>query len=91
MSKFELHVTLDLEEDQEDVANNIAILEGWKTSKIDGDPVLGSGIKFYFTKYEILLRNAEDSLYKIHSILVRNKLKVVRLKIEQIIYDKRFS
>ena len=67
---------------------------GWKFSAIDGDPSLGEGVKCYATKHFKASKDKEEVLSELHSaayILSNNRLniKVVRKKIELVIYDDR--
>ena len=91
--KFEAHITFD-----RNVFHKLLLLtkfltvfDEWKTSEIDGDPVLGQKVYGYFTSYasdEATLRERLDQA-------VENARKFscppVRAKIEQIIYDERFT
>lgn len=82
MSKFEIHLTYDCE---------VPEIHGWKYSKIDGDPVLGSGARHYLTTYAgsldaalLRIQDARDELYQFAGSLQREK-------VEEIVYDKRFK
>lgn len=88
---YEIHITLDITPEQEVQANKIANYYGWKTSKIDRDPILGEGIKFYYTKYS----DSEHKAYNfINTVLdaigYQTNFKILRTKIEKIVYDRRF-
>lgn len=87
---FEMHVTLV--GNPAAIEDAVSVLGCWKFSKIDGDPVLGAGVKCYATSYD---RTNEE-----HAIaLVQNAaeffrlsgLRVVRVKVERIVYDERFE
>lgn len=65
---------------------------GWIFSKIDGDPVLGPGVKCYATKmfnakneYNKILRN----LHGAAASLALKEIPHTRLKIERVVYDVR--
>lgn len=67
---------------------------GWKFSAIDGDPVLGKGVKCYATRQfkgtlnpNTVLLNLTASADRIHEL----GFNVVRRKIELVIYDDRSS
>jgi hypothetical protein len=61
----------------------------WKTSEIDGDPVLGKNLYYYFTShahtYDALLRRMQLIVQDLRGVGVH----VVREKIEHIVYDVR--
>lgn len=65
---------------------------GWKFSQIEGDIVLGDGIKCYATKHY----NAKLPADKVRAIvdgagdrMQRDKVQVIRRKVELVIYDDR--
>ena len=78
-NKYELHITL-LEPVE---------LEGWKSSAIDGDPLLGDGVKYYLTTYSVSEEQGHDKINQALDVL-HNK-KVIRAKIEHIVYDVRIT
>ena len=69
---------------------DLAHYHGWKTSAIDGDPVLGTGVHFYFTAHdkeaERLLRRMTEMRY---ALAAATGLAPVREKIEHVIYDTK--
>ena len=81
--KYELHITL----------TKAVELEGWKSSAIDGDPLLGDGVKHYLTTYTSDEETARKKLWNgLWELADRGlRLTVLRAKIEHIIYDVRFS
>lgn len=88
---YEIHVTYDIPLDKIEEAKTIAKYFGWHTSRIDGDPLLGVGIKFYYTRHS----NSLDMSYNFINTLVdyigyNTQFKLLRTKIEQIIYDRRY-
>jgi hypothetical protein len=85
---YELHITCkpksSLEQDDLKV---LAHKHGWSTSKIDGDPILGLGVKFYLTTHTNSQFDAQEKI----NLLVPEVNKItptVRAKIERIVYDK---
>lgn len=86
--KFECHVTVDKLDFQPviEIHKDIAAEQGWKTSAIDGDPVLGQKVFFYFTCFSTDLVEIVTKMNKLAEAL---GAAVVRKKIESIIYDSR--
>lgn len=87
---YECHVTFE-----GDTAVGIATcaIVGWKHSKIDGDPVMGEGVRQYATKH-FNQRCREDQIWgemtQVKHNLVIKGLKVTRMKIEKVLRDERF-
>lgn len=86
---YECHITMD---------GNPVVLEqkvlavGWKFSAIDGDPVLGNGVKCYATMhYSLRLTKAEimKRLKTISEHLTEHGAKVIRIKLEHVLHDER--
>ncbi len=64
----------------------------WKFSAIDGDPVLGDGVKCYATMLFSKNKPYDDILFDLHkvAIAVQNSgVKVLRRKIEFVLFDDR--
>ena len=63
----------------------------WHFSKIDGDPVLGKGIKCYATKnYTVVdytLIEVIQEMERIARGISNQGINIVRTKVEQIVYD----
>lgn len=81
--KYELHITL----------TEKAELEGWKPSAIDGDPLLGNGVKHYLTTYAASEKSAHEKICNALWALGDKGLRssVLRAKIEYIVYDVKFD
>jgi hypothetical protein len=66
------------------------LLQGWKLSQIDGDPVLGKKVYGYFTAhhtaYDPLMSKVQATLEYTRSL----GCPAVRAKIEKIMYDEKF-
>lgn len=91
---FECHITIanpDLIKGASRIElKEVAINQGWKTSEINGDPLLGDKLWFYFTKHSdsyesltIAMNTLENYLYHKYGIVIMRK------KIEQILLDIR--
>lgn len=91
-SYFECHVTMEAApEDRgrvEDAVNAI----GWKFSAIDGDIVMGVGVKFYATRHFNARFAESDVLARLLHAAAQIGLagiKVTRRKVERVIFDDR--
>lgn len=83
---YEIHITYALSAP----VSKIVSLEGWSKSKIDGDPVLGAGVKHYFTKHTKTLSEAETALKEATDFLeVCYGVVILRTKIEHIVHDQK--
>jgi len=81
--KFELHITL----------SNKVEIQGWKSSSIHGDPLLGPALKHYLTTYAGTKEEAEDKLKDGLQVLylMDKKHEIIRAKIEYIVFDAIFK
>lgn len=74
------------------LVQNLIKSKKWKYSAIDGDPFLGDGIKLYATRHFNIKLPEEEVLQKLNSVadfLEESGFKVVRRKIEKVIYDTK--
>ena len=87
---FEVHVTVpkpaasSIQTELESLAESLS----WKTSTIEGDPQLGKGPRFYFTKH---FREYTDALVMMNMLAQRLQqcgIIVLRKKIELVMFDK---
>lgn len=88
---FEAHITLRGEPNE--VRSHVERI-GWKFSAIDGDPVLGPGLKCYATYFfnkRIGSAKAVDLLMESARILEKRGCIVTRRKIELVLFDDRSS
>jgi len=67
----------------------IAKILQWKTSSIEGDPFLGKDTFFYFTCYHTSLPEIQKKMDKLCIFLKDRGYKVIRKKIELVIYDTK--
>lgn len=66
----------------------------WKFSCINGDPVLGEGVKCYATTfYNVKLTESRvlENLNNAAEQLAANGIEVIRRKIEKVIYDSKME
>lgn len=96
---FECHVTMEVEEDGRHSGNRLKARQvveglGWKFSAIDGDIVLGDGVKLYATRHYNARLPAEEvvaTLHKVADAIAAAGIKVTRRKVELVLYDDRSS
>lgn len=95
---FELHITVNADNDtqltmQKCMAayNKTRNLGGWSFSRIDGDPVLGAGVKSYLTSYAESFDVALVKLSAMASSLRSEGVQIMREKIELIMHDVRYQ
>ena len=87
---FECHITVN----KPKTPFKISCLEklgkkyGWATSMIDGDPVMGDKVFFYFTRYSNNLNKILNEMAEFSNLIPE---RVVRQKVEQIVYDSRLK
>lgn len=81
--KYEIHITFNY-----DVP---CVDQTWSYSRIDGDPILGKGVKIYHTTYEdtesLARKKILDVLDKIPNEYIEN---LIRMKIEHVIFDIKY-
>lgn len=68
--------------------------KGWKFSRIDGDPTLGDGVKSYLTRhYPARLGHGQvvQHLNQAARSLSAQGYRVLRLKVELVVYDERVA
>ena len=84
---YELHITLTSTE-----SNFFIQFGNWKFSKIDGDPVLGPGVKCYLTTHTRTFKEAVDTMTRAMTFLdgTADFVVIHRSKIEHIVYDEKY-
>lgn len=88
MTYYEAHITLL---GRPDFVRPLVEALQWKFSAIDGDPVLGPGVKCYATKQfnskiprEAVLQDLQET-----AAALVGSVEIIRKKIELVIYDTR--
>tara|TARA_R110002096_G_scaffold192856_3_gene374602 strand:- start:312 stop:614 length:303 start_codon:yes stop_codon:yes gene_type:complete len=88
---YECHVTF-MASVEDDSCRMGPALMGWKFSQIDGDPVLGAGVKSYFTrqfKESIPLDSVRAEVDQVAEVLIVEGYEVLRRKVELVVYDSK--
>lgn len=88
---YELHITMV---GDKDLIQKAVEEIGWKFSCIDGDPVLGDGVKCYATKLlagKHTLDYVETDLKGAYTWLLLQGFNAIRYKIELVLIDSKQS
>jgi len=93
---YECHITLEGKPVHKENTSRQVEQLGWKFSAIEGDIVLGGGTKWYATRhFNSRKYSVEDVLHFLHStadlLTTYKTLKVIRRKIELVLFDSRSS
>ncbi len=91
---FECHITIEIPADQQQhwiIEGLKARVEavGWSWSCIDGDPQLGERRRGYATHYYPDQDTAIEMTKAVGGVLAGKGMNVVRMKVEEVIYDSR--
>ncbi len=92
---YECHVTIETE--HKALVQKVVEKLKWKFSAIDGDPSLGDGVKCYATRHFNARLPADDVVTELHRVAqaidygCANGAKILRRKVELVIYDDRSS
>lgn len=88
---YECHVTIESANQYMTATKVVGV--GWTFSAIDGDPVLGKGVKCYATKHFNSSKNTLDEVIAMVDFAAESindpVSKVVRRKVELVLYDNR--
>lgn len=87
---YECHITLNGDPKRiETAVKNLC----WKFSKIDGDPVMGDGVKCYATRHFNARKSPKFVLMFMHDTAdcLSRSFEVTRRKVELVIFDDRSS
>jgi hypothetical protein len=87
-NKYECHITTFTS--SAEVATEVAKELHWKTSEIARDPVLGNDTYFYLTSHSDSYDRMWERMVEAVNLLELKGCKVVREKIEHIVYDRRY-
>lgn len=88
VGNYEFHVTVDLSRHQLYVAEEHAERLGFKSSYIQGDPLLGNRSFFYYTGHTNSVESAMKLMERVGEPLPYGGM-IIRKKIELIIYDTK--
>ncbi len=90
---YECHVTFRVRGQTPGDRETFPKLRGWKLSSIDGDPVLGDGVKHYLTAHfheeTPILRMVGRMKDVTQRLEMSNYFEVLRMKIEHVVYDSK--
>lgn len=91
---YEAHITIEdnFSKDKHDLLSDWALRHEWKYSAIAGDIVLGDDIKFYLTKHYQAKEMPEEiinDIKKVSAWATEDGFKVIRSKLELILYDTK--
>lgn len=91
---YECHLTLRAAPDEKAYIKDLVERLGWKFSAIEGDIVMGAGVKYYATRH-FNFRNTEETvlgyLHTTGDTLHDRGVGVERRKVELVAYDDRSS
>lgn len=87
--KFEAHITCKREDSETVEGFADSVDNFWKFSAIDGDPVMGKRPYCYLTGYDTNPLRLLARLQTVSQCLKKQKVEILREKIEQIIYDTK--
>lgn len=95
-SYYELHITMEEPaERREFLRAAVQSATGWKFSAIDGDIVMGDGVKFYATTHLNARLPERTVLLSLHQAADRLanafSINVTRRKVERVLFDDRSS
>jgi hypothetical protein len=87
MKDFECHITVEANVKDRNALERCGESFGWKTSFIQGDPDLGAGNRFFFTKHFDNFDLARDKTNEMATIV--KDFGSIRKKIEEVLMDTR--
>lgn len=90
---YECHITTPPPPQQADrvYLDGLAKRHKFKTSQIEGDPLLGDKVYFYFTGHDSDLERMRTRMDELsRDIQILAQVSILRRKIEQIVLDERY-
>lgn len=87
---YECHITFN---GSSNIGKKVTESIRWKHSQIDGDPIMGEGIRQYATKHFNQRRDKNEiwkEMEQAKLILTGASLQVTRMKIEKVLQDERY-
>jgi hypothetical protein len=86
---FECHITYDkvTPEERQSLEDYAASLK-WKTSFIEGDPLLGPGLRMFLTCHSA---DGDQLYHKMKDVVLHSPVKLIREKIEEIVHDTKYD
>lgn len=92
---YECHITIEqLPNQSREHVRQAVERTGWKFSAIDGDPVLGNKVLCYATRHfanQMAPGDVSQRMNIVAEDLSTNQLKVVRQKVELVVYDTKWK
>jgi len=90
VADYECHITVEPSLDFELITLcKLGEIHNWKTSYIEGDPDLGKGSRYFFTKHFNDLDKARENTNNLSDAIFDMDILVVRKKIELVIADTK--
>lgn len=87
---LEIHITCNTT-DKELIDDIVREYSNWKTSSIQGDPVLGPETRYYLTSHAKNFPKAYSEMVEMSKCLEANGVTITRQKIELIIFDTKLK
>lgn len=87
MRDFECHITVEAKQSDREALESCGKAFGWKTSFIEGDPDLGAGNRFFFTKHYSDFDTAKAGTNEMAAAV--QWVGVARKKVEEVLADTR--
>jgi hypothetical protein len=88
-SLFECHITYDkISPEEQKLLEEYASKVKWKTSFIEGDPLLGPGVRFFLTCHSA---DSDQLIRRMREVIRNSPVKPIREKIEEIIHDTKYG
>lgn len=90
---YELHITMQEPPERREHIAGLVEKQGWTFSAIEGDPILGAGVKMYATQHlnprHVTAEQAQGVVDFQAKVLEGYGANVIRRKVEFVHYDAR--